>query len=347
MEREDARKLSPQAQHERRRQVVRAYKRGVNRRQIARDLGLSYSSVRMIVNRFKKDGMRGIDSGQRGRQAGSCRTLTAAQEEQIQHLICDKRPEQLKLDFALWTRAAVMLLIERECGIRIPVRSVGEYLKRWGFTPQKPIRRAYEKSPAAVQIWLDESYPEIKQRAKEEDAEIHWGDETAVVNTDVRGRGYAPKGDTPVAHVVGGTRQKLSMISTVTNQGKTSWMIIEGNFNHLRLIEFFEALIKQTGRKVFLVLDNLGVHHCKPVKEWLAAHRKQIEVFYLPSYSPELNPDERLNGDLKQAIETKVPCRTKDKLRQAATNHMAAIENNPERIKSFFKGASCKIQRFV
>jgi len=143
MEREDARKLSPEAQHERRRQVVRAYKRGVNRRQIARDLGLSYSSVRMIVNRFKTDGMRGIDSGQRGSQAHSCRTLTAEQEERTQRLICDKRPEQLKLDFALWTRAAVMLLIERECGIRLPVRSVFEYLKRWGFTPQKPIRRTY------------------------------------------------------------------------------------------------------------------------------------------------------------------------------------------------------------
>jgi transposase len=337
MEREDARKLSPDAQHERRRQVIRAYKRGVNRRQIARDLGLSYSSVRMIVDRFKQDGMGGIKSGQRGRPAGSCRTLSPAQEEQIQCMICDHRPEQLKLDFALWTRAAVMLLIERECGIRIPVRSVGEYLKRWGFTPQKPIRRAYEQSPAAVQKWLDETYPGIKQRAQEEDGEIHWGDKTAVVNTDVRGRGYAPKGDTPVAYLVGGTRQKLSMISTVTNQGKASWMIIDGNFNHVRLIEFFQALIKQAGRKVFLVLDNLGVHHCKPVKEWLDAHREQIEVFYLPSYSPELNPDERLNGDLKQAIETRVPCRTKDKLRQAATDHMAAIERNPERIKAFFQ----------
>jgi transposase len=261
----------------------------------------------------------------------------AEQEEQIQRLISDKCPEQLKLDFALWTRAAVMLLIERECGIRLAVRSVGEYLKRWGFTPQKPIRRAYEKSLVAVQKWLDETYPEIQQRAKEEDAEIHWGDETAVVNTDVRGRGYAPKGDTPVAYVVGGTRQKLSMISTGTNQGKTSWMIIDGNFNSLRLIEFFEALIKQAGRKVFLVLDNLGVHHCKPIKEWLAAHVEQIEVFYLPSYSPELNPDERLNGDLKQAIETRVPCRTKDKLRKAATEHRTAIEKNPERIKSFFE----------
>ena len=337
MDHEDARKLSPDAQHARRRQVVRAYKRGVNRRQIAREFGLSYSSVRMIVNRFKHDGVHGIESGQRGRPAGSCRILGAEQEEQIQRMICDKRPEQLKLDFALWTRAAVMLLIECEYGIRIPVRSVGEYLKRWGFTPQKPIRRAYEQSPVAIQKWLDETYPAIKQRAKEEEAEIHWGDETAVVNTDVRGRGYAPKGDTPVAYVVGGRRQKLSMISTVTNQGKTNWMIIDGNFNHVRLIEFFEALIKQAGRKVFLVLDNLGVHHCAPVKKWLREHGLEIEVFHLPSYSPQRNPDERLSGDLKQAIETRVPCRTKDKLRLAATNHMTAIEKNPERIKVFFK----------
>jgi transposase len=337
MEPEDARKLSSEAQQERRRQVIRAYKRGVNRHRIAQQVGLSYTAVRMIVNRYQDQGMGGLASGRRGRPPASGRSLTAAQEEHIQRLIRDQRPEQLKMDFALWTRAAVMLLIERECRIKLHVRSVGKYLRRWGFTPQKPIRRAYQQSPAAVRKWLDESYPEIKQRAKQEDAEIHWGDETAVVNTDVRGRGYAPKGETPVAYVVGGTREKLSMISTVTNQGKTSWMIVEGNFNHVRLIEFFEALTRQAGRKVFLILDNLGVHHCAPVKKWLAEHNREIEVFFLPSYSPELNPDERLNGDLKQAIETRVPCRTKDKLRHAATDHMTAIEHNPDRIKAFFK----------
>ena len=337
MELEDARKLSSAAQHERRRQVIRAYKRGVNRHQIAQQVGLSYTAVRMVAKRYEEQGMKGLGIGQRGRPVSSGRSLTAEQEERSQRLISDKRPEQLKMDVALWTRAAVMLLIERECAIKMHVRSVGKYLKRRGFTPQKPIRRAYEQSPVAVQKWLDGTYPEIKRRAKEEDAEIHWGDETAVVNTDMRGRGYAPKGQTPVAYVVGGTRQKLSMISTVTNQGKTSWMIIDGNFNHLRLIEFFEAVIKQEGRKVFLVLDNLGVHHSKPVKEWLTEHKKQIEVFYLPSYSPELNPDERLNGDLKQAIETRAPCRTNDKLRNAATEHMTAMEKNPDRVKAFFK----------
>jgi len=217
------------------------------------------------------------------------------------------------------------------------VRGVGKYLKRWGFTPQKPIRRAYEQNPVAIQAWLNETCPAIAERAKDVGAEIHWGDETALVNTGVRGRGFAPKGQTPIARVVGGTRQKLSMISTVTNQGKTCWEIIDGNFNHERLIEFLKALIKQAGRKVFLVLDNLGVHHCKPVKLWLAEHHEQIEVFYLPSYSPELNPDERLNAGLKHAIATKVPMRTKAKLQSAAAQHMDQLTNTPQRVKAFFR----------
>jgi hypothetical protein len=120
-----------------------------------------------------------------------------------------------------------------------------------------------------VQQRLEHEYPAIEQRTKAEGAEIHWRDETALVNTDVRGRNFAPRGKTPVARAVGGTREKLSMISTVTNQGRANWMIIDGAFNHERLIEFFEALIRdgrRLGKKVFLILDNLGVHHCKPVK---------------------------------------------------------------------------------
>lgn len=273
------------------------------------------------------------------------RSLSAEQEAAIRRTICDKRPEQLKMDFALWTRAAVMQLIERQCGVKLSVRAVGNYLARWGFTPQKPIKRAYEQRPEAVQQWLDEQYPAIEARAKAERGEIHWGDETALVNTDVRGRGYAPRGQTPVAMAVGGTREKLSMISTVTNQGKASWMIVDGAFNHERLIEFLQALVKdgrKARKKIFLILDNLGVHHCKPVKAWLAANTKHIEVFYLPSYSPELNPDERLNADLKHAIGSKVPVRTKAKLHAAATDHMARIQADPDRVRSYFQDPRVK-----
>ena len=337
MDTEDARRISPAEQHERRRQVIRAYKRQVNKRQIAREVGLSYSATCKVIDRFNAGGLAALAPRLRGRRAGDKRVLTPAQEARIRRTICDRRPEQLKMDFALWSRAAVMQLIERECGISLQVRSVGKYLARWGFTPQKPIKRAYEQSPQAVRTWLDEQYPIIAARAKAERAEIHWGDETALVNTDVRGRSFAPKGQTPVAMAVGGTRQKLSMLASVTNQGKARWMIIDGAFNHEKLIEFFKALVADAGCKVFLILDNLSVHHCKPVKAWLAQHPEQMEVFYLPSYSPELNPEERLNADLKQAIRRKVPARTKAKLRAAAEDHMATIGRQPERVKAYFR----------
>ena len=241
------------------------------------------------------------------------------------------------MDFFLWSRAAVGQLIEQEYGIKLHIRSVGKYLARWGFTPQKPIKRAYEQSPAAVQAWLEGEYPGIEQRAREEGAEIHWGDETALVNTDVRGRSFAPAGKTPVAMTVGGTREKLSMIATVTNQGKTRWMIIDDAFDAKKLIEFLAALIKEAGKKVFLILDNLRVHHSKIVKAWVAERKDQIELFYLPSYSPQLNPEERLNADLKQEMGKRVPVRTKAKLRDATSAHMLMLEQNPERVMSYFQ----------
>jgi hypothetical protein len=260
--------------------------------------------------------------------------LSQAQEDTIQCMIIDKRPEQLKMDFSLWSRAAVGQLIEQQFGIKLQVRSIGKYLTRWGFTPQKPIKRAGEQSPAAVQAWLEGEYPSIEQRARAEGAEIHWGDETALVNTDVRGRSFAPAGKTPVAMAVGGTRQKRSMIATVTNQGKTRWMIMDEAFDPEKLIEFLQALIKDASKKVFLILDKLRVHHSKRVKAWVAERQDQIELFYLPRYSPHLNPEERLNADLKQEMGKRVPVpvRIKAKLRDAANDHMAMLEQNPERV---------------
>lgn len=305
--------------------------------------GLSWPAVRTALDLFAEGGWKALKPGVPGRKQGTGRILSSEQEERIQKLICDKRPEQLKMDFALWNRPAVMQLIDQEYGIKLCIRAVGNYLKRWGFTPQKPIKKAYEQCPKAVQTWLDKDYPAIADRAKAEGAEIHWGDETALVNTDVRGRSYSPKGQTPVAFTVGGARQKLSMISTVTNRGRSRWMIIDDAFNSDRLIEFLEALIKDMeGRKVFLILDNLRVHHSKPVKQWLVEHENEIEVFYLPSYSPELNPDERLNADLKHAIGTKAPVRTKKKLKDAAINHMTMLEKSPDRIKAYFQDPRVK-----
>jgi transposase len=245
--------------------------------------GLSWPGVRAALDRYEAGGMAALKPAIRGKKLGTGRSLSRDQEQAICRTICDKRPEQLKMEFALWSRAAVGQLIEQECGIKLHVRSVGKYLARWGFTPPKPIKKAYEQRPEAVRQWLDEPYPAIAERAKVEGGEIHWGDETALVNTDVRGRSYAPAGQTPVAYAVGGTRQKLSMLATVTNQGKARWMIIDEAFNADRLIEFLEALVKDAAKKVFLILDNLRVHHSKPVKAWVAERQDRSNCSICPA----------------------------------------------------------------
>lgn len=342
MERIDGRSHDPKAQYLLRKQVVRGHENGRNRRQIAAEVGLSYRAVCNIVERYLAYGKAGIAPKAKGRQIGQARRLTVEQEAHIQRLIIEKRPEQLKMTFALWSRNAVRQLVASEFGIELPVRTVGHYLKRWGFTPQKPIKRAYEQRPEAVQRWLQETYPQIAQRAKKEGGEIYWGDETAVVNTDVRGRSYAPVGQTPVAYVIGGTREKLSMISAVSNQGLARWMIVDASIDADQLIEFMTALIRDANKKVFLILDNLRVHHSKAVKAWQAEHAHEIELFYLPSYSPELNPDERLNADLKHAIGTRIAARSKAQLKNIASQHMKKIESSPDRIKAYFHDPKCR-----
>ena len=330
-------RVSPEMLYEKRKQVINLHKKGKKLNEISETTGLCWQAIRNAIDLYEAKGVKGLKPARRGRPSGKGRRLTPEQEKQIQKDICDKRPEQLKMDFALWTREAVLIYIREHFGIDMPVRTVGEYLKRWGFTPQKPIKIAYEQKPEAVKEWLNTTYPSISQRAKAENAEIHWADETAVMNTDVRGRSYSPRGQTPTTRAVWGSRQRFSMISSVNNQGKCYWMIINDAFNADKLIEFMGSIISDVQRKVFLTMDNLKVHHCKPVQAWLAEHKDEIEVFYLPSYSPELNPDERLNADLKHAITTSVPKRTRAGLLAKTKEHMDMVKANPDRVKTYFK----------
>jgi transposase len=254
----------------------------------------------------------------------------------VRRLITDKTPDQLKMPCALWTRAAVAQLIERPLGIPMAVRTMGLFLARWGFTPQKPMKKACEQSPAAVRKWLHADCPAIAARAQAEDAEIHWGDDTGLRSDDVRGRGFAPKGQTPVIRV-NNKRHGLSVISTVTNKGQMRWRIFDGALNAQILIDFLRRLVKGARKKLFLILDNLRVHHAKPVKAWLAEHADAIEVFYLPSYSPELNPDEMANADIKQAVTTQAPARTKLQGVKAAARPLRRVQRQPERIRKYFE----------
>jgi transposase len=319
-----------------RKRAVELFKQGYTRKDIAELLGVNRNSVGTWVKMYKKYGLKGLKIKKPGRKVGSGRRLSPEQEQTIQKIIRDKMPDQLKLPFALWNRRAIQALIKEQFEIDLPTRTINHYLKRWGFTPQRPIKRAYEQNPKKVQQWLKSTYPTIEERAQNEDAEIHWGDETGISNDCNYGRSYAPKGQTPVVRR-NANRFSASMISSITRQGKVRFMCYQGAMNSQIFLRFLKRLVMDSPKKTFLIVDNLRVHHSKPVKEWLAEHSDDIELFYLPSYSPERNPDEYLNRDLKQSVASKSPARNKNQLKKQVTSHMKSIQKLPERVKSYFK----------
>lgn len=330
------RSLAPAAQEERRRQVIGLRERGLTYPEIARQVGLTKNGVFDICKRIRAKGMAGLQTGPRGPAPGTGRFVTARREAKIRALICRGTPDAYGLPFALWSRAAVAALIEQRCGVRLAVRTMGTYLRRWGFTAQKPLRRAYEQRPEAVRHWLETDYPAIQARARRQNGTIFWGDETGLRADDVRGRSYAPRGRTPVVRPCH-RRAKVGLVSAVTNQGGLRWMVLDRGITAALLIVFLERLIRDAGCKVFLILDRLPVHRGRAVRDWLAGHRSQIEVFHLPAYSPELNPDEGLNADLKQALPRKAPARSREALKRTLIHHMRRLSRLPQRVRSFFQ----------
>lgn len=336
MEKVDARRLSPATQYELRKQYIRLRKKGMSNLLAAETVGLSVTRCSNIWQLYQLGGLDGIKPKPRGRRQGDQRQLNAEQEAELQVLLVDKTPDQLKLAFALWTRDAVRLLIRKKYALDLPLRTITDYLKRWGFTPQRPTKRAYEQNPNKVAQWHETTYPGIQARAKQEKAEIHWGDETGVQNDAYFARGFAPKGKTPVVQI-NATKSRVNMISSITNRGKVRFMLYRENMTSQVLIKFLSRLVKESARKVFLILDNLRVHHSKLVKAWLEEHKDKIELFYLPAYSPEFNPDEYLNGDLKQRIRSGVPARTEKELTKKTRSFMKTLQRRPHHVRNYFR----------
>jgi len=336
MENIDARKHNQQTQYELRKQIVRLRKKGLKNSAVAEIVGITQSHASTIWQKYLKDGLQAIKPGKRGRQHGAQRTLTTEQEEALQGLLVDKTPDQIKLPFALWTRDAVRSVIKQRYRLDLPVRSVGNYLKRWGYTPQKPTKRAYEQDPQKVAQWLEDEYPAIAARAKQEKAEIHWGDETGVNSEAYNAKGYAPKGQTPIVRL-NARKSSINMISSITNQGKVRFMLYRETMTSKVLIKFLSRLVKDSDRKIFLILDNLRVHHSKAVGYWLEANKEKIELFFLPPYAPETNPDEYLNGDLKQRIRSGLPARSEKDLTKKTRSFMKTLQRRPQHVMNYFK----------
>src|ERR687890_1886030 len=331
----DMRKLPAAAQEERRRQVIGLRQGGMTYEAIAAQVGLSPTGVLNICHRYAERGAAGLKSGPRGPEPGHGRFLSAEQEAETPDLIRRHTPDELDLPFALWSRAAVRELIWQRFGVRLAVRTMGTYLARWGFTAQKPLRRAYEQDPAAVRRRLRRDHPQLAARAEAEGGMVFWGGETGLRSDGVRGRSYAPRGRTPEVRV-NHKRSGLGLISAVTNKGELRWMVLDGAIKAPDLLRFLGRLIQDAEQKAFLILDRLPVHRSAKLRDWLVGREAEIEVFYLPGYSPELNPDEGVNGDLKQAVTGKEPARSKAQLKPAAIGHMRKLTRLPDRVRSFF-----------
>ena len=337
---EDGRKLSKEQQIQARRRAMVLIGKNWRDRDVAAAVGVNERTVRQWKQHRREHGSKSLWRDERGRAVGAGRTLTPEQEKEVRKRIADKMPDQLKLPFALWTRKAVAQLLELRFGLKLPVRTMGEHLKRWGFTPQKPIKKADEQNPKKVRHWLKEEYPAIAAQAKAEGAEIYWGDQTGVNNQPNAPRGYAPRGQTPRVSQHA-KRFGFSVMSAVSNRGSARWMVYKGALDAALLIKFLERLVRQMqGRKVYLILDNLRVHHRAPVKAWLEKHREAIAVHHLPSYSPELNPDERLNRSLKSKLGQLPAAKDERTLHRQTLGQLRSCHRQPALIKTYFTAST-------
>jgi len=335
MEKIDARSISPSAQEHLRRMAVNAVMEGAKQKEVAKMLGVTRHTICRWVRAYRHQGQEALKAKKKGRPLGG--KLLPWQAAQIAKTVIDHHPEQLKLPFYLWTREAVALLIKRRFGIQLSVWTVGRYLKRWGFTPQKPARRAWEQNPEQVRQWLEKEYPSIRRQAQKEKAQIYWGDEMGLRSDHAVGRSYGLKGQTPVI-LATGQRFSCNMISAITNQGRLNFMVFKERFTAKVFLEFLRRLLRQNDRRVYLIIDNHPVHRSHKVKNWVEENEERIRLIFLPSYSPEINPDELLNQDVKSNALGRQRPGDQTELMGKVRSYLWSRQLKPDIVANYFQG---------
>jgi transposase len=335
----DARELPDVVLEALRLRALRGCELGLTETQVAQILGLARETVCRWWATYADQGVAALPQRRSGRPMGSGRLLSDAQAEQLQSLLRTHQPEELGIPAPLWTRRAVRDLIRKHYGLDLAERSVGRYLRRWGFTPKRPRRHARDQDPEEVRQWLEETYPAIAARAARDGAEIHWGDEVGVAADEHPGRGYAPKGE-PATQDVPDPHLRANQISTITNRGEVRFMTYTRTMTAAVFIVFLQRLLRSTTGKVFLIVDRLRAHMTPEVQAWVAAHADRLEVFYLPRYAPELNPDEYLNNDLKGQVHTQGLPHDKQEVRSHIQAFMRRLLHLPEHVMNYFQHPS-------
>jgi len=333
MKKKDARSISPSAQEAIRIKSVEAVQAGEKQVEVAELFGVTRQALGKWVKTYRQKGIRALKAKRQGRPKGG--SLLPWQSAQVAKTVIDRTPDQLKFPFYLWTREAVALLIEKRFGKQLSIWTVGRYLKRWGFSPQKPLRRAIERDPIRVREWLQKDYPAIRKLAQQEKAQIFWGDEMGLRSDHSVGRSFSKRGVKPIITRTA-KRFSCNMISAITNQGQLNFMVFKEHFNADVFLKFLKRFVTHSKSKVFLVVDGHRSHRAIKVQRWLGKRQQHIRLFFLPGYSPELNPDELLNQDVKSNA---LGRKRANNLKELVTNirsFLFSTKRQPHKVKKYF-----------
>ena len=317
--------------HDERIQAIQLLAQGYTKPEVAKILQVAESSVYVWQKDYRKGGLAALST-----KIASGRKRLLADGQMLELSRCLRlNPRQLEFDFGLWTRRRVRELIKRKFGIDYSEQNVGRILKMLGFSPQRPVYQAHQRDDEKRRKWMEGTFPGLAKRAREEGAKIFFADEAGCRNDHQSGTTWAPVGETPVVKFTA-KRESIGMISAISMRGALSWMIFEGSMNSARFIEFLRELIQDVKGKIFLIVDNVSYHKSAEVKAWLGKHEDRIEVFYLPGYSPDLNPDEWVWKNVKNDNVARIVPDRPGHLFEIAERALRMLRNAPEKVRSFF-----------
>jgi transposase len=340
MKTNDARQLDHKTLTELRKRAVKSVQDKQSPEIVARALGIDRRTIYGWLARYRNGGWDALDAKKRG---GRPPKLDGKAVKWIYQTVTMKNPLQLKFTFALWTAKMIGEVIYRQFGIKLSKASVCRLLTQLGLTPQRPIWRAYQQKPEEVQKWLNEEYPRIKSMARRLKAQIFFGDEAGVRSDHHSGTTWAVKGKTPVVSTTG-ARFSLNIVSAVSAQGEFRFMTVKGRVGAPVFIDFIKRLLHGSERTIFLIVDGHPAHKAKSVIKFIESEpvKKRFRLFYLPPYSPELNPDERVWNDLKNNAVGKKAITAPDQMRGSVISHLRFIQKTPNRVRSYFNNATTR-----
>ncbi len=332
MKRQDARKLSHDKLTELRYRAVAAVQNGESPEDVARVMGVNRASVYNWLVLYRSGGWSKLDAKKRG---GRKPKLDAKALRWIYQTVKLGNPSQMKMPFVQWSSKLLAVAIEKKFGIKLSKASVCRLLHQLGLSPQRPLWRAYQRDPEAVRRWLEQEYPAIRAAARKAKGEVWFGDEAGVRSDAHSGTTWAPKGQTPVVSTTG-ARFGLNVISAVNRRGALRFMCVDGKVNADVFIEFLRRLVESAGHPVYLVVDGHPTHKAVKTQKFVASMQGRLKLFFLPGYSPDLNPDELVWNNLKSQGTGRRAITGPDQLKKLVIGHLRSMQKRADLIRSFY-----------